>query len=135
MRCPGARLVGPAVLYGWTLEFSVDAPHLGGTTAAIEPSDNPHDHVEGVIWELSSEDKEALDAAERGGYEPRDLEVKLRGSRENESVFTYIPVVSSPQAILPAETYLAAMIQGAGEHDLSALVAHLHSLRSSGLGR
>jgi len=129
-RCPGAEQLGVAVLYGWRLRFSVDAPHLGGATAGIEPSDDVHDHVWGVVWELTHEDKELLDAAEHGGYEPFHIDVKLQGQRDSVQAFTYRPVVASPEPVLPVDSYVEAMIEGAQENELHELLRWLRTLRA-----
>lgn len=34
-RCPTAKKIGVGVLYGWELDFAVDAPHLRGNAAGI----------------------------------------------------------------------------------------------------
>jgi hypothetical protein len=128
-RCPSAELVGTAVLYGWRFAFNVDAPHLGGSTAGIVRSDTPDEHVWGVVWEVTAEDRDALDAAERGGYQPSEIEVKLSGDRESHEVFTYVPIASQPTQRAPVSTYLDAMVEGAEEHGLAELLNRLQATR------
>jgi hypothetical protein len=131
-RCPGARPVGPAVLYGWNLRFCVAAPHLGGATAGIEPSQHDNDLVWGLVWDLSTEDKSNLDATEHGGYKPLIVRVKFVGSGQDESAFTYVPVERQTQPTAAASAYLNDMIAGATEHHLDELRARLERIRDNG---
>jgi hypothetical protein len=50
-RCPTARVVIPAFLSNWKLEFNVAAPHLAGAAGGIRRS--PNDHVVGILHQLS----------------------------------------------------------------------------------
>ena len=128
LRCPSASLVGGAVLYGWRLAFTVSAPHLRGATATIERGE-PHEHVWGALWELTEDDRRKLDDAERGGYEPHDVDVKAVDDRESVAAFSYVAIKPSTRALKPADSYVDAMLEGAAEHSLSELEEELLKLR------
>ena len=51
VRCPDARAVGNAILYGWQLLFN--------GCATIEP--NPERNTPVLVWEISERDERGLD--------------------------------------------------------------------------
>lgn len=75
-RCPGARVVGTAILEGWQLLFKGSKT---GSYLTIE--ENPGYMVPVAIWEISPEDERALDRYEGfpNFYYKRELEIQYRG--------------------------------------------------------
>ena len=67
-RCPDAKVVGTAILYGWQLLFK--------GCATIEP--NPEKNTPVLIWEISERDEQRLDRYEGfpSFYYKKDLEVE-----------------------------------------------------------
>ena len=68
VRCPDARVVGNAILYGWQLLFK--------GCATIEP--NPERNTPVLVWEISERDERSLDRYEGypSFYYKKDLEVE-----------------------------------------------------------
>ena len=125
-RCPGATRRGTGILYGWKRNFSVQAHHLGATAAAagLEKSDDPTDYVEGVVYDLSAEEKRSLDEVEAGGYKPVDVDFKLAG--RHISGFTHVPVnISTSARLKPTHAYMQLMIEGAETNGLVNLAKQL----------
>lgn len=69
VRCPDARVVGNAILYGWQLLFK--------GCATIEP--NPERNTPVLVWEISERDEHSLDRYEGypSFYYKKDLEVEI----------------------------------------------------------
>ena len=67
-RCPDAKVVGTAILYGWQLLFK--------GCATIEP--NPEKSTPVLVWEISERDEQRLDRYEGfpSFYYKKDLEVE-----------------------------------------------------------
>jgi len=130
-RCPGAVRRGTGILYGWKRNFSVAARHLGATAAAagLERSDNPTDCVEGVVYDLTVEEKRSIDEIEAGGYAPVDIDFKLAG--RHVSGFTHIPEnISASARLKPTRAYLQLMIEGAEANGLVNLAKQLRLMHS-----
>ena len=67
-RCPDAKVVGTAILYGWQLLFK--------GCATIDP--NPEKNTPVLVWEISERDEQRLDRYEGfpSFYFKKDLEVE-----------------------------------------------------------
>jgi gamma-glutamylcyclotransferase (GGCT)/AIG2-like uncharacterized protein YtfP len=78
-RCPGARLVGRAVLHGYRLAFAGWSQGWGGGVATVEPC--PGSHVPGAIYEVTAEHVATLDRAEGVpfAYQRERRQMKVRG--------------------------------------------------------
>jgi AIG2-like family len=126
-RCPSATRLGTGVAYGWKLNFAVAAPHLGATAAAagIEQSDKESDYIEGVIYNLTAEEKRSIDKIEAGGgYQPATIDFKLKG--KHVSGFTHVPIVLvSTSGVKPTESYLELILEGAETNGLTNLAKAL----------
>ena len=73
-RCPGARVIGPAVLEGYRFFVGIE----GWGSVAPKVGDNVH----GVLWRLTPRDIAALHAYEllyQGLYDVRHLPVRAKG--------------------------------------------------------
>lgn len=105
----------PAVLHGWRLRFNVRHffRHEGGV-GNLEPSDDPHDRVYGVLHDCPVEDLPALDEAEACGVGYDRIEVTVETADGPEVAFAY---VGRPEFIdnaqLPSRRYLNILIRGA----------------------
>jgi hypothetical protein len=127
-RCPQSAALGIGVIYNWRLSFSVKAPHLGGVAAGIYESQD--DTVSGVVYRMTYEDKVNLDAIESGGYVPVTVSVKMKD--QTCDAFTYVPAqqpAPSDTSLRPPSAYINQMIEGAREHGLTDLAAHLEQIR------
>jgi len=127
-RCPHSTALGTGVIYNWRLSFSVKAPHLGGVAAGIYESRD--DTVSGVVYRMTYEDKVNLDAIESGGYVPVTVSVKMKD--QTCDAFTYVPAqqpAPPDTSLRPPSAYINKMIEGAQEHGLTGLAAHLEQIR------
>jgi len=109
-RCPGAVVVGPALLQDHRLTFVWDSPGWGGGVGHVEPA--PGDHVWGVLWDLTDEQLRALD-----DYEGIDRKVYLRSlSRvvhDGAPVDAVIYLATDDRYKPPSGRYISALIRGA----------------------
>jgi hypothetical protein len=125
-RCPGAVRIGTGVLYGWKRNFAVAARHMGPTAAAagIERSDKESDYVEGVVYDLTGEEKRSLDEVEAGGYFPEKIDFKLAG--KHVSGYTHMPIdPPTPADFRPPYDYIQRIIEGAEVNGLVDLARKL----------
>ena len=102
-RCPGARLVGAAVLDGYRLRFAGRSTAWGGAVATVIPMEGAR--VPGLLWELDARDLERLDGHEGHPlvYERHQLVVESdRGVRLDAFVY----VKNEARQALPSEVYL-----------------------------
>ena len=130
-RCPNAKKIGVGLLYGWELEFAVNAPHLRGNAAGIYRS--PSKYVWGIVYVISKKDKEALDKTEQGGYYPVEVSVKMQDSQQHlNKVFVYIPEKPRNSASAkPDARYLEVVLEGAKEHGIGELIDILESVKQN----
>ena len=125
-RCPEAIRMGTGILYGWRRNFAVVAPHMGttATAAGIERSDGDADYVEGVVYDLTGEEKKSLDEIEAGGYAPVEIDFKLSG--KHVSGYTHIPIgAPAPADFRPPHDYMQRIIDGAEMNGLMDLARKL----------
>ncbi len=125
-RCPGAARAGKGIIYGWKRNFAVAAPHMGASAAAagIERSDNESDRVEGVVYDLTLEDKRNIDEVESGGYEPVEVGFKLKG--QHVSGFIHVPIrLDYSPHLRPTDAYIQTMIEGAKSNGLDSVAKYL----------
>lgn len=125
-RCPGAVRMGISILYGWKRNFAVVAPHMGATATAvgIERSDKEDDYIEGVVYDLTGEEKRSLDEIEAGGYAPVEMDFKLAG--KHVSGYTHVPIgAPAPADFRPSYDYVQRIIEGAEINGLSDLARQL----------
>ena len=129
-RCPGAVRMGIGILYGWRRNFAVVAPHMGATATAagIEQSDKETDYIEGVVYDLTGEEKRSLDEVEAGGYAPVEVDFKLAG--KHVSGYTHMPIgVPAPAGFRPPYDYMQRVIEGAEINGLADLAKQLRLIQ------
>ncbi len=115
--CLGPKPVGPARLHDHRLVFNRLWDGWGGSAvASIEP--RADGVVEGVVWEISEADREALDRFEDfpASYTRQDVTVETFDGRLLPA-FTY---VARPQGTFrPRREYLEQVIAGGRQRGLS----------------
>ena len=106
-RCPGAKIVGKAMLQDWKLAFKVHA--------TIEPC--PGMEVPVLIWEIGPSDEASLDLYEGfpSYYFKKELEVTMttlkgRNPRKAKAMAYIMSGGHSPQ--LPTKFYLDVLVEG-----------------------
>lgn len=119
-RCPGHRVVGPAVAEGWRLVFPRPCESWDGAgVAGIERADGRR--VEGALYEVTAADEAALDRYEGivdGEYTKRELTVTLPGGSVQVAM-TYFATPVDPGHFPPSRRYLETILEGARDHRLS----------------
>lgn len=111
-RCPRARVVGTAVLEGWTLLFKGSKT---GSYLTIEPKEGGTVPV--AVWEVTAADEAAMDRYEGfpDFYYKRDLRLQYRGIRTRRrrtvNAFVYIMHEDRPCGV-PSAHYMSTCLDG-----------------------
>ena len=117
-RCPSARLIGTAVIWGWMAVY--DKPSTDGS-AKLNIRPVVAGSVAGVVYEIEDQERGRLDAAEPS-YAPIDTPVGLAYAYEGD------PATASPYG-----WYVALVEAGARSHGLVAPSSPATSARSPAL--
>ena len=106
-RCPGAKIVGTAILEGWELLFKGSKT---GSYLTIEESANSRVPV--AVWAVTEADEKALDRYEGYPvfYYKRELIVNMDNGREVDA-FVYIMHEDRPIGV-PSHYYVDACLEG-----------------------
>lgn len=119
-RCPGAQVVGRAVLADHRLSFPRRASDWqNGGVAGIQPATG--ERVEGVVYEISDAAAAALDeyaGVGEGEYRRGMVEVELAGGRRLEAL-TYFAEPEPGGPFTPSAPYVQTLLAGAREHGLA----------------
>lgn len=113
-RCPDARLVGPAVLPGYRLAFTIFSPTRKCGCADVVAS--PADSVHGLLYELTDEDIASMDRHEGHPVHYRRIPVRITSGREEKEAYTY-EVVHKREGLKPSKEYLSLLQNAAEKHD------------------
>ena len=111
-RCPGARVLGTAVLTGWELLFKGSRT---GSYLTIEECEDGIVPV--VVWEVTASDEAALDRNEGFPhfYYKRDIRLKYKGIRTGKhrtvTAFAYIMHEDRPVGV-PSDFYMRTCLEG-----------------------
>lgn len=130
-RCPSMKKIGNGILYNYEFSFLVEAKHYQGkNVGGIRKKDNAK--TWGVVYEISSNDKNKLSLIEEPGYYEKRLNIKLENSQEHIEAIVYLP---NPEYIkkgnVPSEKYIETMIKGAEENNLNDLKKLLEELKEN----
>lgn len=107
VRCPDARVVGNAILYGWQLLFK--------GCATIEP--NPERNTPVLVWEISERDERSLDRYEGypSFYYKKELTLDIKGIKTGKvrrrKVFVYI-MHEDRRIGIPSRAYVETCAEG-----------------------
>ena len=107
-RCPSARALGKAILFGYSLEFK--------SFATIVP--NPKESVEGVLWTITESDESALDMLE--GY-PEFYDKKTVSVEHDNQSYIAMTYIMGPreQGYAPSDGYYSMVSEGYQSFGLS----------------
>jgi gamma-glutamylcyclotransferase (GGCT)/AIG2-like uncharacterized protein YtfP len=107
-RCPQARSLGQAVLYGHEFRFSRHADIV----------ENPEFNTHGVLWEITPECEISLDALE--GFPDYYLKKQVRVFHNGQPVECMVYYMNNEYPDeLPSEGYLAMLYEGYREHNVN----------------
>jgi gamma-glutamylcyclotransferase len=118
-RCPSAKAIGIAVVFGYALEFSKHSRD-GSGKATMVCSDKSEEHVFGVVFEVAISERAALDKAEGvgSGYKRiDDLLVRLHQGGEILRAVAYI-ATDVDRTLQPYEWYRGLVVAGAQQQKL-----------------
>lgn len=107
-RCPGAHLMGPAVLYNFRLSFE--------KFANIEHDEGAVTH--GVLYEMPRSDLRKLDQDERFKEHYTRIPVEVHHAHDTQRAFVYIMEPSWHPGDYPTPEYLHDVTQGYVQHGL-----------------
>ncbi|TVQ58115.1 MAG: gamma-glutamylcyclotransferase [Phycisphaerales bacterium] len=117
-RTPSATFMCIARLHGHTLRFWKHGRDDSGK-ATIVPSDQPHDQVIGVVYEIDEPECADLDRAEDLNHGYEKVEVRLAGREGDLDALTYRAQPSYiDRSLTPFDWYRDLVIAGAIEHNL-----------------
>jgi hypothetical protein len=117
-RTSSARPVAPAFLEGFALRWHKRSKD-GSGKCSIEETGRREDHVWGVLYELSSEDKTRLDNIEGLGQGYGERRVTVLSHGKTLPVLAYYATSVDPH-IRPYQWYRELVVAGAREHGLPA---------------
>lgn len=131
-RCPSARVLGTGAAAGWRLAFTKRGAD-GSGKATLLRSARASDCVHGVLFEIDSAERDALDRVEGPGYERLDdLAVERAGEGRAVTVLASVYVAREgalDPALIPFDWYRDLVLAGALRHVLPAdAVAALRAL-------
>ena len=109
-RCPQSRKIGVAVLPGYRWIITTR-----GYASMVE---SPEEQVEGVLFEISESDEQALDRFEgvaSGNYQKHDLTVR-QGNHDVIAMVYIDPITAEGE---PKEEYIHRINAGLADADLS----------------
>ncbi len=118
-RCPSANALGVAELRGHELRWHKVSKKDGSGKCDIVKSDVEGASVFGVLYEISSGDKSALNRAEGLGHGYDEVQIAVLHNGAEITVAAYKATKTNP-AILPYTWYKALAVFGAREHGLPA---------------
>lgn len=118
VRSPSARLLGIARLEKFALQWNKRSRD-GSGKCSINETGRPEDLVWGVVYEMSGDDKRALDRFEGlgKGYSEREVVVLLNGSATPVPAYYATDIDAATQ---PYDWYKEQVIAGALQHGLPA---------------
>jgi gamma-glutamylcyclotransferase (GGCT)/AIG2-like uncharacterized protein YtfP len=117
-RCPSAVAMGVAELRGYQLRWHKASKDKSGKADIVE-SDVDDASVYGVLYEISPEEKPALDAAEGLGNGYEEVRIVVVHNGEEATVTAYQATKTDPN-LKPYTWYKALAAFGAREHMLPA---------------
>jgi gamma-glutamylcyclotransferase (GGCT)/AIG2-like uncharacterized protein YtfP len=110
LRCPDARSLGQAVLYGHEFRFARHADII----------ENPAFNTQGVLWDITEECEQSLDALE--GYPMYYLKKTVNVFHNGRPVECMVYFMADQDNIkdeLPSDGYLDMLFEGYAEHDVN----------------
>jgi gamma-glutamylcyclotransferase (GGCT)/AIG2-like uncharacterized protein YtfP len=106
-RCPNAKSLGKAVLYGHEFRFARHADIV----------ENPDFATQGVLWEITEDCEMALDALE--GYPTYYLKKQVNVLHNGRSINCMVYYMTGEQLDeFPSDGYLEMLMDGYSEHNL-----------------
>ena len=112
MRCPSARIIGPAEIPDYELLFKGSKT---GSYLTIEPREGASVPV--AVWETTAEDEKALDRYEGFPtfYYKMEMDLSIKGIRtgkiRNRKVYVYIMHEDRPHG-MPSSYYVRTCLEG-----------------------
>jgi cation transport regulator ChaC len=115
-RVPGAQPRGIAILKGYALRWHKVGKDQSGKADIVETQE-PGGLVHGVLYEISLNEKPALDDAEGLGHGYEEKNVLLQQHGKHVQAFAYFAIQTSPD-VQPFTWYKSLVVAGAIENKL-----------------
>ncbi len=112
-RCPGAVLVGNAILRGYRLAFTIFSKKRNCGCADIVISSE--DQVHGLLYRVTTKEREALDRFEGHPIHYKQIPVTVDTPMGEVSAFSY-EVVTKQAGLSPSQHYLHLIKAAAKQH-------------------
>ena len=126
-RCPSAVAMGVAELRGYELRWH-KISNDGSGKADIVQSNSEGASVFGVLYQISPDDKAALDSAEGLGHGYQEVQVVVLHKVAATTVTAYKATKTNPK-LKPYTWYKALAAFGAREHELpEPYIAHIEAV-------
>lgn len=119
-RCPGAVLVGPAMLDGYRLAFGSHSSGWNGGVATVVRAKGHR--VRGVVYQLSEEDVARLDRCEGTPWQYRRVSGRVRWGKRVISVQWY--ALNNKPFSAPSARYLAIIASAYNRFRFSKKALH-----------
>jgi cation transport regulator ChaC len=117
-RCPSAQPLGIAELPGFDLRWHKRSKDDSGKCDIVNTGE-PAASVFGVLYQIASDEKGALDKAEGLGSGYDEAEISVRRGPDQVTAKTYVATRTDP-ALKPYTWYHAFVVAGAQQHSLPA---------------
>lgn len=116
-RCPSAKAIGIATLHGYALKWHKRSRKDGSGKCDIVRVDTPEAFVHGVLYEIDTSEKAALDREEGAGkgYEETAVDVLFNGVERRATTYQ---ATDTDETLRPLSWYRELVIAGAREHCL-----------------
>ncbi len=121
-RAPAARPFAPGWLQDWHVRFDVLSPHYpDGLIAGIYPG---APGAQGMVYELTGEDRSRLDAFEaEADYHPTEVVVRCADATARCIIYLALAAPPAPYRPVPVSpTYLREVADGARHYRLDGLL-------------
>ena len=127
-RCPSAKSLGVAELRGYELRWHKVSSKDGSAKADIIKTDVKGVSVFGVLYEISPEEKPALNRIEGLGNGYKEVDVVVLHNGTEATVTAYL-ATEIDEKLKPYTWYKALVVFGAKEHELpEAYIAQIEAV-------
>ena len=115
-RCPSARVLGMAKLFGYELKWHKRSQDESGKCDVVQAKDQKQ-IVYGVLFEITASEKSELDKSEGlgNGYEEKQVQVVFEGKPRTVTLYA---ATNTDPSLKPYTWYKAFVVAGAKENKL-----------------
>jgi gamma-glutamylcyclotransferase (GGCT)/AIG2-like uncharacterized protein YtfP len=107
-RCPAARIVGPAILNNYRLDFNIHA----------DINFDPNSKVHGVLWDITEDCLKQLDRLEGYPHYYTRHQVTVIANFETMSAWVYEMLGEHKNFLTPSAEYFSTVLEGYQQNNL-----------------